>query len=60
MLEDLACICDATGCDRPLTDDDCTIVFETPDGERRAYECDCGAITMTVHRTDADEEPIQP
>ncbi|MFB6307823.1 MAG: hypothetical protein ABEH35_00695 [Haloarculaceae archaeon] len=40
---DLAC----EGCDREL-DDEPAIVFRTAGGERRAYECPCGAVTITV------------
>jgi hypothetical protein len=26
------------------------MVYRTADGQRRAYECDCGAVTITVSR----------
>ena len=48
MLNELACTCEE--CDHVLREDDCAIRFETDGGERRAYECDCGAVTITVHR----------
>ncbi len=50
MLNELATTCDGQGCDRPLTADECMLVYETPGGERHAYECDCGAVTVTVIR----------
>ena len=50
MLNELTLTCEGDGCDRTLTDDERTITFETPAGERRAYECACGAVTITVHR----------
>ena len=50
MLNELACTCEAAGCQRTLTDDDRMLVFRTDAGERHAYECACGAVTVTVHR----------
>jgi len=46
MLDSLGCRCEA--CDRPLDGDDPALALRTGDGERRAYECDCGAVTVTV------------
>jgi hypothetical protein len=46
MLEDLARACES--CDRPLSADGFALAFETADGVRRAYECECGAVTITV------------
>ncbi|QSG14598.1 Uncharacterized protein HSEST_1063 [Halapricum desulfuricans] len=48
MLNELTSTCEH--CDRVLDDDHCMLVFETDEGQRRAYECDCGAVTITVHR----------
>ncbi|MCU4719165.1 hypothetical protein [Halapricum hydrolyticum] len=48
MLNELTSTCEH--CDRELDDDHCMMVFETDAGQRRAYECDCGAVTITVHR----------
>jgi hypothetical protein len=48
MLEELACTCEGDDCNRGLTETDCRLVYRTPAGERRAYECDCGAVTITV------------
>lgn len=48
MLNELACTCE--GCDRDLREEDCAIRFETEAGQRRAYECSCGTVTITVHR----------
>jgi hypothetical protein len=50
MLEELAPLCEADGCERELRESDCMLVYRTEWGERRAYECDCGAVTVTVHR----------
>lgn len=50
MLDELACTCEAAGCDRRLTDEECMLVYHTEGGQRRAYECSCGAVTVTVHR----------
>jgi hypothetical protein len=50
MLDELACTCEGSGCERTLTEDDCMLVYRTDAGERRAYECACGAVTVTVHR----------
>jgi hypothetical protein len=50
MLDELGAACEADGCDRPLSEDDCMLVYRTESGERRAYECACGAVTVTVHR----------
>ncbi|ELZ22501.1 hypothetical protein C475_18353 [Halosimplex carlsbadense 2-9-1] len=48
MLSEIACRCEAANCSRRLTDGDCMLVFRTNGGERRAYECDCGHVTITV------------
>jgi len=45
-LDSVTAACEA--CDRPLAPDACHLAVETADGERRAYECDCGAVTITV------------
>lgn len=50
MLENLTCTCDASGCDRRLSEQQLMLVFETDAGTRRAYECACGAVTVTVTR----------
>jgi len=52
MLDTIAPRCQAGGCDRELTETECTLVYRTDEGERRAYECACGAITVTVARPD--------
>jgi len=46
MIENLACTCE--GCDRALETP--ALVYRTPGGERRAYECPCGRVTVTVGR----------
>ncbi|WP_324663086.1 hypothetical protein [Haloarcula sediminis] len=53
MLQDLrgANACDADGCDRALTEPQ--LVFETEAGRRAAYECACGAVTVTVARPES-------
>lgn len=48
MLENLSSTCEAAGCERPLSPDACMLVYRTEGGERRAYECECGAVTITV------------
>jgi hypothetical protein len=48
-LDRLTCTCE--GCDRELAPSACQMVVETDAGERRAYECSCGAVTVTVART---------
>jgi len=51
MLENLTSTCEAAGCDRPLDDGALMIAMRTEAGERRAYECACGAVTVTVARS---------
>ena len=46
MLEDLVRACET--CDRPLSAEQFALAFETTDGVRRAYECECGAVTITI------------
>lgn len=48
MLEDPWCACDATGCERTLGENELMLRMQTDAGERRAYECACGAVTVTV------------
>lgn len=48
MLEDLQTACE--GCDAPLDASEPALTMRGPLGERRAYECGCGAITVTVVR----------
>jgi hypothetical protein len=50
MLDELTRTCEGSDCDRTLSEDDCAIVYRIPAGERRAYECTCGAVTVTVGR----------
>lgn len=50
MLDQLTCTCEATDCDRGLGDAQLMLAMETADGVRRAYECDCGEVTVTVAR----------
>jgi hypothetical protein len=60
MTEPAAARCDAPGCDRPLGADDCQLVVRRRGGERRAYECVCGAVTITLSGAAADDPPIRP
>ena len=46
MLAELACACER--CDAPLGDDHLRLTMESVGGVRHAYECDCGAVTITV------------
>lgn len=48
MLDELTAEC--TDCDRTLDPAEATLVYRTAAGERHAYECECGAVTITVHR----------
>jgi hypothetical protein len=48
MLDELTATCE--DCDRELRERDRMLVYRTAEGERRAYECACGAVTITVHR----------
>ena len=47
MLERLTATCENDACQRPLTDENLILEMER-NGVRRAYECDCGAVTVTV------------
>ncbi|WP_435078290.1 hypothetical protein [Halococcus sp. AFM35] len=51
MFDELTPTCEATDCDRELTTP--ALVFRNGCGERRAYECACGAVTVTVAKTHA-------
>jgi len=51
MLDSLACTCEAADCDRPLGADELMLAMATDAGERRAYECACGTVTVTVVRS---------
>jgi len=50
MLDKLSATCEADDCDRRLRERDRMLVYHTESGERRAYECVCGAVTITIHR----------
>jgi hypothetical protein len=50
VLDELTPTCGADGCDRELRERDRMLVYRTGRGERRAYECVCGAVSITVHR----------
>lgn len=58
MLDQLECECSASDCRRTLSEDRHMLTMETPDGVRRAYECDCGAVTVTVVRREAGDGPV--
>jgi hypothetical protein len=60
MLSDIGVTCDATGCERELVDADCQLILQTSGGERRAYECACGAVTITLAGTAVEDPPIRP
>lgn len=44
--------CEAPDCSRPLPET-AAVVFETEAGRRCAYECPCGAVTITVCRPES-------
>lgn len=48
MQEQLSLACES--CGRGLTDDGFALAVTTDAGERRAYECACGAVTISVVR----------
>ena len=50
MLDKLSAACQADDCDHRLRERDRMLVSRTESGERRAFECVCGAVTITVHR----------
>jgi len=53
MIQDLRgeTTCDADDCERPLGEPQ--LVFQTAAGRREAYECACGAVTVTVARVES-------
>ena len=51
MFDELTPTCEASGCERTLARP--ALVFRDENGERRAYECACGAVTVTVAKTHA-------
>ncbi|EFW90854.1 hypothetical protein ZOD2009_16948 [Haladaptatus paucihalophilus DX253] len=50
MIETLRCTCEAAECDRELDESQRMLTMETSAGIRHAYECECGAVTVTVVR----------
>lgn len=48
MLDKLACKCEDPDCDRWLARDEHMLTMTTEGGTRRAYECACGTVTVTV------------
>ena len=50
MLDELALVCDSPDCDRSLDGSAHRLTMRTPGGTRHAYECACGAVTITVSR----------
>lgn len=48
MIDQHTARCTASCCDCKLTDDDRQMTMELDNGKRHAYECACGAITITV------------
>jgi hypothetical protein len=51
LCETAATTCESGDCDRTLTEPQ--LVFETDAGRREAYECACGAVTVTVARPES-------
>ena len=55
MIEELttdARTCEGADCERALPAEP-AIVFETAAGRQSAYECACGAVTVTVSRSES-------
>ena len=50
VFDELTPACEAPGCERSLVGEP-ALVFREAAGERRAYECACGAVTVTVAKT---------
>lgn len=50
MIEQLSCTCENDCCANELGEEEWMLTYRTGDGERRLYECSCGAVTITVHR----------
>ena len=50
MRELLECRCEGSNCDRPLSAAQFMLAYTAEGITRRAYECSCGAITITVGR----------
>lgn len=48
MLADLSVTC--VDCDTDLGSEAQQLTMRTPEGRRHAYECACGAITITVSK----------
>ncbi|MFW6385462.1 MAG: hypothetical protein ACOCY7_04940 [Halodesulfurarchaeum sp.] len=48
MLADLTLTC--SQCEDPLGETDRRLTMHTPEGIRHAYECSCGATTITLSR----------
>jgi len=53
MLRDLSLTC--TRCGTVLDRSDRKLSMRTPEGLRHAYECSCGAVTITI---DADQTTV--
>lgn len=54
MLDALTATCENPACDRPLDEDRLIVAMQLDGGERRAYECTCGAVTVTVARSERE------
>ena len=50
MLNELTTTCEKDGCGRSLGEAEFMLAMESVGGTRRAYECACGAVTVTVVR----------
>ena len=48
MLEKLAVVCDAEGCENRLGEDTYRLSMTTAGGTQQVHECSCGAITITL------------
>lgn len=53
MDDESASHCNSPDCNRELTDEQLSLTMRTDAIERRAYECDCGAVFVTIVRCGA-------
>jgi hypothetical protein len=52
--------CSGTDCERALDHTHCRLTMHDPAGTRRAYECPCGAVTVTRRRAPRQSVENEP